>query len=77
MLGRCLDAICAGAVIRDIEVALQDLILGELLLHCDRVPQLTNLALDGRRLGILHTLAVTLGQARLDLDHLDVLLSDR
>src|SRR4029453_5469858 len=73
---RCLGAVRTLAVIGDVEVALQDLVLGELLLHRDRIAQLANLALHGRRLGVPHTLAVTLGLTCLDLHHLDVLLGD-
>ena len=75
--GGGLNAVRALTVVGNVEVALEDLILGELLLHRDRVAKLANLALHRRRLRFAHTLAIALGLARLDLHHLDVLLSDR
>ena len=77
MPGGRLDAVRALAVVGDVEVALEDLVLGELLLQRDRVAQLADLALHSRRLGVLDALAVALGLAGLDLDHLHVLLGDR
>ena len=79
VLGGGLDPVRPVAVVGDVQVALQDLVLAEPLLQRDRVPQLADLALvalgAGRPGGVQHTLLVAL--ALLDLDHLHVLLGDR
>lgn len=62
------------AEVGDVEVALQDLRLGVLLLHRQRVPQLGDLALDAGRAG-LGALGLALGV--LDQDVLHQLLGER
>ncbi len=71
--GRGLDAVRAVAVVGDVEVAAQDLVLAELLLHRHRVPQFADLAGGGDLLGRLPLLVVVgLGEQEV----LHVLLGD-
>ena len=72
--GRGLDAVCAVTVIGDVEVPLQDLLLGELLLHRHRVAQFLYLSGDRRLLGSLRARLVASCDGGLDADLLDVLL---
>ena len=72
--GRGLDAVGLASVVDEVEVALEDLVLGEVLLQRDGVLQLLDLArvvLGGRRLGGLR---VVVAQGVLLQRDLDVLL---
>ena len=69
-----LDAVGTVTEIGDIEVALQDLFLRELLLHSHRIAQLLYLSGDRRLLGGLHALLIARSYGSLDTDLLDVLL---
>ncbi len=71
-----LDAVGAVAVVGDVQVELEDLVLGVLLLQRDRVAQLLDLAGDGVFLRLLHALRVATGGGRADLRHLHVLLGE-
>ncbi|MPM03225.1 hypothetical protein SDC9_49489 [bioreactor metagenome] len=75
--GSGLDAVRAVAVVRDVQVALEDLVLGQPLLQGDRIAHLLDLAAVRLLLGLLDALLVATGQRGLDLDPLDVLLGDR
>ena len=74
VLGGDLDAVRAVAVVGDVQVALEDLVLAERLLHRDRVTELADLAAVAVVLRGRDARVVTGLLGLLDLDHLDVLL---
>ncbi len=69
-------AVGAIPVVADVEIALQDLILGELLLQRHREPHLTDLARHGVLGGGVAGGRVVVGVRLLQLQHADVLLGD-
>ncbi len=71
VLGGGTDAVVAVAEVGDVEVALEDLVLGEAVLQGDGVPGLLELALEGRPGGVL---ALLLGARVLEQHVLDILL---
>ena len=74
VLGGHLDAVRAVTVVGDVQVALEDLVLAQRLLHRDRVPQLADLAAVAVVLRGLDARLVAGLLGFLDLDHLHVLL---
>jgi len=76
VLRRSLHAVRAVAVVADVQVALEDLLLGVLVLQSDREPQFTDLAGEGVLGGGCPCLGVVACLGGLDQDEPDVLLGD-
>ncbi|MPM37030.1 hypothetical protein SDC9_83635 [bioreactor metagenome] len=73
--GRGLHSVGAIAVVGDVEIALQDLVLGEGVLQCDRVAHLQDLAVHAGGLSVFHAGSVAVAHLQADLLH--VLLGER
>jgi len=71
-----LDAVLRGPELRDVEVALEDLVLGHLLLECDGEFRLAQLAPEAHFRGRGDGRLVPAAQARLDEHVLDELLRE-
>ncbi len=74
-LGRRLDPVRLLAVVRDVQVVGEYLVLGQLLLQLDGVLELLDLAAEGLALGLQHRHRVVAGL--LDVHVLHVLLGER
>ena len=76
-LGRGLHAVRTRAVVGEVEVALEDLVLAEALLQGDRVPQLQQLAGEVALVGGREGLLVVVVERLVDQRQLHVLLGER
>ena len=70
MLGRYLGAVRAVAEVDRVQIALEDLLLGELLFDLDREHHLFELAVHGLVAGEQHVAHVLLRDRRATFDHL-------
>ena len=73
--GRGLHAVGAVAVVRHVQVALEDFVLGQVLLKRDRITHLEDLAIHG--CGLHFLFAGLLAVAELDAHQLHILLGER